>query len=105
MGESSGGVSASASIIVGLYAMTTEDGPALDASEDGYDGFGASELISSAGVISSAGANVAGEFALGFGDEGAEENGDLTAPPHCKVRVVVSWRGKEADSLHSLLVS
>jgi len=38
-----------------------------------------------AGVISSAGANVAGELTFGFGEEGADEKGDLTAPPHYEV--------------------
>jgi len=67
--------------MVGLYAITTDDGPAFDTSEVEPDcsvGAGASELISSAG------ANVAGELAFGFGEEEGEEKGDLTAPPHCK---------------------
>lgn len=74
-------MSASASIIGGLYATTTEEGPCFETSEEEAEGSGVVGA-SEAEVISSAGANVAGELAFGLGEEGAEEKGDLTAPPH-----------------------
>lgn len=84
--------------------MTTELGACFDTSEEEPVVIFEELVATSAELISSAGANGAEELALGLGEEGAEEKGDFTAPPHYS-RGWSAADGEWRDSLHSLLVS